>query len=538
MKQIQRITVAIVLCLALILTLCGCQRIINTLNQFYLLMQTGTATSFSDMEYVRPDLTAFQETLDETMRLAETETDVTALMEWVYEMYWLYYDYCTNYSLAQIHYFLDMTDIYWEQEYNWCMANSAEISAGMDHLLYALADCPLREELEDEDYFGAGFFDAYQGDSLWDETFTALMNQESALEEEYYSLYAQSLETDYYSEEYFTGVGLQIEEVFAELVAVRQEIAAYAGYSSYPEFAYEYYYYRDYTPDQAQSYMDDIAQELSPLYTQLDITVWAPAYRSCSESQTFRYVQSCAEALGGVAADAFNLMEELELYDISYSANKYAASFEVYLTTYYSPFIFVNPAGTESDQLTFVHEFGHFCNDYAAGGSVAGIDVAEVFSQSLEYLSLCYCQDTEELARMKLAESLCTFLEQSVYASFENRVYLLEDPTVEDIRALYQEVNEAFGLGGIGRDYRDYTLIPHFFMNPMYVISYVVSNDGAMQIYQQELETAGAGAALWESGLYTQQMGYLAFVEELGLESPFAEGRVAQLRELFQEALL
>ncbi len=527
MGKKRRMLMALLLTAALLL--CGCR-------SYFGLWQSGQPTAFQDMEYNRPDLTVYRESLQQTRELAAGE-DVQALMESVYIFYDIYYDFFTNYNLAQIHYFLNMTDTYWEKEYSWCMEKSAEVSAGMDQLMHELAACDLRPELESDEYFGKDYFDLYEGDSLWDETFTALMEQETALVDEYYDLSAQSAQVEYYSEEYFEGVGLKIEEIFCQLITLRQEIAAQAGYDSYPEFAYDFYYYRDYSPAEAQKYMDEISRELVPLYTGLDPAMWEPAYQECSEAQVFAYVQDFANEVGGVAKDAFALMEDLELYDLTYSPNKYDASFEVYLVSYYSPFVFVNPQGTQSDQLTFTHEFGHFCNDYAVSGTGAGIDVAEVFSQGAEYLSLCYGEGKQDLTRMKLAESLCVFVEQSAYASFENQVYLLEDPTVENVRALYEETNEAFGMGDMGRDYRDYTLIPHLFMSPMYVVSYVVSNDGAMQIYEKELAETGAGLALWENGLYTYEAGYLAFVKEQGLENPFAEGRVADLRKVFEEKL-
>ena len=533
----RRLTVVVALVLAAVLMLGGCQNIRDTLDRYYQMMQMGSATAFADMEYVRPDMSALRKSLDGALEQAQTAEDVDVLMEAVYDLYIRYYDFSTNSSLAQIHYFLDMTDIYWEKEYGWCMEQSAEVSAGMDQLLHILADSPLRAELESGEFFGEGFFDMYEGDSLWDETFTALMESESALVDAYYALSAQAATVEYYSEEYFSGVGLQIEEVFLELIQVRQDIAEYAGYESFPEFAYEFYHYRDYTPEQAQGYVDQIRTELAPMYRELDDSVWDPMYEACTESQMLDYVRRCAENMGGVTADAFGLMEELKLYDISYSPNKYDASFEVFLISYYTPFVFVNPMGSTRDQLTLAHEFGHFCNDYAAGGSGVGVDVAEVFSQGLEYLSLCYCDGTDALTRMKLADSLSVFVEQALYASFENQVYLLEDPTMEDVRALYGEIHEGFGFGDLGRDYRDYTLVPHFFMSPMYVISYVVSNDGAMQIYAKELESKGAGVKLWEDSLYSMELGYMAFAEEAGLESPFAEGRVEELRKIFEEKL-
>ncbi len=526
------------LMLVLVLTLTGCAGfdLSSARDRFWTLLQLGTATHFEDMEYVRPDLVPFQTLLDETMEKIPEAQDADALMEDVLALYEYYYNFATNYALANIHYCQNVSDIYWNDEYSWCMENSAEVSAGMDRLLYALADSPLREQLEAEEYFGEGFFDAYEGDSLWDETFTELMDQENALVDQYYELNALA-ESAADAEEYFTVYGVQIEEIFVQLVKLRQQIARYAGYESYPEFAYEFYFYRDYTPQQALSFVQQIQQELVPLYLQLDSDVWAPMWKESSEQQTFAYTKECAEAIGGVAKDAFALMEKANLYDISLSENKYGASFELFLPSYYEPFIFVCPNGSKSDQLTFTHEFGHFCNDYAAGGTVVGVDVAEVFSQGLEYLSLCYCVDTDDLTRMKMADSLSVFVEQSAYASFELQVYMLEEVTVENVRGVFSRVCQDFGLSQWSVDSRAYIQVPHFFISSMYVISYVVSNDLAMQIYQQELEKEGAGVKLWEDGLFTQQQGLLAFAEEAGLESPFAEGRVAELKKIFEEKL-
>lgn len=534
MKKKWMALLAAVLAVAMLLT--GCTAV-GLMEQLQSILQLGLLTSYEDMEYTRPDMDTFRLELEKTMQAVESEEDAAALMESVYTMYGLYYSFCTNYSLANIRYCTDMTDIYWNEEYGYCLEYSSDISAGMDRMLYALADCPLREELEGEEYFGEGFFDWYDGDSLWDETFTALMEEESGLLDQYYELSALSAEAEYYSEEFFSGYGEKLEEVYVQLVRLRQEIAAYAGYESYPEFAYDFYFYRDYTPDQAMEYAGQIREELVELYTGLDTGVWSAAMTYCDEESTFDYVRQCAAALGGTAEYAFRLLERGSLYDISYSENKYSASFEVFLFDYYTPFIFVSPGMTQDDKLTFVHEFGHFCSDYAAGGSIAGVDVAEVFSQGLEYLSLSYCTETEALTALKMADSLCVFVEQAAYAALEHQVYGLEEVTVESVRELTGQVYSDFGLTAYGRDCRDYVLIPHLFISPMYVISYVVSCDAAMQIYALEQETAGAGAEVWEDNLATEEMYFLAFLEQAGLQSPFREGGVEELKAIFTAAL-
>ncbi len=495
---------------------------------------------FSEMEYTRPDMDEFRTQLEECMQGAKEDTKVKELMDKVFALYDTYYRFYTNYKLANIYYYKDLTDTDWAEEYTFCLENVSEIDAGMDQLLYALADSTLKNELEAEEYFGAGFFDAYSGQSLWDETFTQLMEQEMKLQNEYDALSAQALEYSSYSGLLSSSVGLQMEQLLVEMVALRQEIAQYAGYDDYLQFAYDFTYSRDYQPEQMMAYMDDVQDELAQLYTNLPYDVWSAQNEAWTQDQMFNYVRSAADAMGGRVEDAFSVLQEGGYYDIAYSPNKYNASFETYLHYYYVPFVFVNPRGDGTDPLTFAHEFGHFCNDYAAGGTACGIDVAEVFSQSMEYLSLCYAQGGETLKSAVMANSLSIFVEQSCYASFEHQLYLLEEDelTVENVRALYLQTAEDFGFGKWSVDSREYIMLAHLYIAPMYMSSYVVSNDLAMQIYQAEDASVGRGRQLFEDNLDTQEVSLIAFAKSARLQDPFEEGRVAQLRETFEKVLI
>ncbi len=488
----------------------------------------GSFTAFADIVYTRPDMDAIDAQLQVCLDAAPTATDAEALMEEVYAFYDLYYDFYTNYSLANIHNSQDLTDDYWGEEYNFCLEQTTTVDAGLDELLYTLAACPVKEGLESEDHFGAHFFDDYQGESIWDETFTALMDQENALLTQYYDLAEDT-----------QGNKSALVDVFVALVAVRQKMADHLGYDSYMDFAYEYYFSRDYSPAQAIDYMEQVQTELLGLYSQLDSSCWRPYNQRWSESKTMDYVRQCANTMGGVVKDAFDLLEQGGFYDISVDDNKYDASYETYLYSYDVPFIFMNSQGNGADPLTFTHEFGHFCNDYAAGGSNVSIDVAEIFSQGLEYLSLEYCDNTSALAKMKMADSLCVFVEQSLYASFEHQVYLLkgDELTAENVEKLFTQVGTDFGFSSWSWDSSGFVYVPHFYIAPMYVISYVVSNDAALQIYQEEQKEAGRGLILYMDSLDTEAVGFLEFLDEAGLSSPFYEGRVAEIRETLEEVL-
>ena len=301
----RRFAKLLALVMVMAMMLCGCQ-IMDWLDAGGLSDLTGTA--FADMEYTRPDMDALQQALEDCITASETETDAVALQEKVAnEFYAKYNSFYTNYNLASIYYFKDLTDTYWEKEYNYCLDNSADVDAALEELNDTLAECPLKEELEELPYFGEGFFDAYAGESIWDEEFVALLDREAELESQYYQLSEESQSVAYYSEEFFQTYGTQMAELFVELIEVRQAQATHAGYDSYQEFAYDFHHYRDYTPQQAVGYLEEIGKELSPLYRTLDYSsIYLEMNPFSHERDTFAYVEECANKMGGTFQQAFD----------------------------------------------------------------------------------------------------------------------------------------------------------------------------------------------------------------------------------------
>ncbi len=535
MKKLFSVVLAWILAISLVL--CGC----NAADfQAWVEELDGMLTEsvrFSDLTYARPDIAAVNRSAEAVQAQLTQQTDVQTLMEAVYDFYGHYHSFYTQYALANIYYCKNLTDIYWQQEYDFCLSCATEVDAKLDGLLYALADSPLRGELESEDYFGAGFFDNYAGESLWSEEFTALMAEEARLEGEYYTLSSQAAEYTFGTEAYYSACAQPMAELLVELVKVRQDIAEAAGYGDYLSFAYDFYYGRDYLPSETAGFLQDIQRQLVPIYRELaEKDAWSGTVQTCTERETFAHAKSVAQAMGGTVQQAFSRMERGGFYDISYGENKHDASFEMYLYDYEVPYVFVNPTLTTYDKLTFTHEFGHFCNDYAAKGTVASVDVAEIFSQGMEYLSLCY--GAESLRKLKVLDGLAIYVEQAGYACFEQRLYAMAEPTAEKIQALFQQMGEDFGFDAWQWDSRSFIGITHFYTDPMYVMSYVVSNDAALQLYNMEQETAGAGLALYQQSLTTQQTSLLAFLEEMGLQSPFDTGRVTQVAEMFRTELI
>ena len=501
----RRFLLLVALVTLLCLVLCGC----------------GGLVSYEQMNYSRPDMTNHQRVLEASCTVALESDNVKKVVDAIWNYYDEYDHFYTNYNLAMISHFRDLTDIYWDNEFAYCAEHSTEVDAGLDRLYRCLAQSPVRETLEGEDYFGAGYFDSFEGESIYDETLTDFLSQEAVLLSQYQSLWNQPDSS-------------KMEEVFLNLVKLRNELAAYAGYDSYPQFAYDFYYGRDYTVEQATSYLADIRAELAPLYSKLEDAVFEPVNTPASQQEVFAYVESMAKKMGGSVKSAFSSMKKAGVYDLTYSENKYATSFEVYLRNYQTPYIFLSPMGVSYDKLTFAHEFGHFCTDYVMpGGSYQGVDVAEFFSQGMEYLSLFYADGGAELEQARLALCLSDFVEQAAYASFEHQVYDLPEAelTVEGIEKLYRTVGSSFGFDETLWCGDDFVYVPHFYEQPMYIISYVLSSDAALQIYELERQEQGSGLACYTANLTSQQPQLLDFLAEAGLKSPFEAQRLQQMKQ-------
>jgi len=538
-KRILRLIALVLACT--LLTGCGENLKIYTesLISFLSGQTSGDVVAYEDMTYTRPDMEALEATLADVLDAAAGE-DFDEIIDGIWEFYDAYDLFFTHYALADIRYSGDLTDSYWEAEYDFCSENSPRVSAMLDELYYGLAKSPCLEKLEGDAYFGEGYFDSYQGENNWDEEFTSLLEQESNLISRYYEISRVAGEYETGSEEYYDVCFADAAQLLVELILLRHDIAAYWGYDDYAQFATDYYHYRDYTMDESRAYLDQVRTELVDLYRQMNTSgIWETAFADTTEAETYAYVAKMAEAMGGTVQEAFEVMDQGKLYDIGYGKNKYPSSFEIYLPSFYVPFIFMCPEGTTYDHLTFAHEFGHFCNDYASYQSFAGVDVLEFFSQGMEYLSLCYGSGTNHLTKIKMADSLCLYVEQSAFASFEMRMYEIprEELSVEALTGLYEQVATEYAFESIGYDPREFVSINHYYTNPLYILSYVVSNDAAMQLYQLEKNRPGSGLAVLEKNLATGEYYFLSFLESAGLESPFAEGRLQRVRETFEEVL-
>ncbi|MBR1456745.1 MAG: hypothetical protein IJ594_06250, partial [Oscillospiraceae bacterium] len=471
---------------------------------------------------------------------------VAALLDDCYEDY---YHFLTMDNLACIRSSQDLRDAYYAGEYAWCDEQMAEVSQTMEDLLCACGASPLAQKLERR-YFWEGFTEDYgpEGESVYDEELVALLREESALLTRYRALMAQLPEGEAALLRFYREQNEAFAQIYIALVRVRQAMAEKLGYESYEQFSYEYDYGRDYTPEQAAAYAEEIRTWIVPLCAELDAADAYEDYAYLPADKLHRALGAAARRMGGSVEEAFDFMDAYDLYDIGVSPDKADNSFEIYLPDYEAPFLFLDAYGDIGDLTNYAHEFGHYVDAYVNYDADETVDVSETFSQAMEYLVLGYLDDTlddserEALTRIKMRDTLDLYVQQTSFAEFEHAVYAMDadELSAQALNDLFLRLTKAYGYFEPGsEDY--YALswvdISHFFEAPFYVIAYPVSNDLAMQIYELERGESGAGLEKYLEILPREYSGLLDTAQAGGLESPFAPGRIEKVARDLRESL-
>lgn len=564
-------TLKILALLQIILLLGGCATG-DAANQEIAEEPLGEDVRFEDIAYVRPELERFETAAAELEEALGKLSLPSTLSKLIGECYACYYHYDTMYTLAHIRSCQDVTDEYYAGEWDWCSENYPQVQQMMDDVYVLCAQSrygPILERL----YFWEGFVEEYGGsgdEGAYPDEVYELFRQENRLLAQYRALTAdpiieldgQSLSLEEYiltadSEEYLRAVAAYYDQynerlcnIYTELIKLRRAQAEALGYDSYEQMQYAYTFERDYTPRQAAGYFADIRRYLAPYYRQV---MKKNGYGTVDwgylpEQQLHDILAAAAERMGGGIAESFDYMDSRGLYDIRLDYRKANISFQTYLADYEAPFLFLDACGDNSDILNFAHEFGHYADTYVNGNAYETTDLAESFSQAMEYLISFYLgdsldvEDREELLRIEAMDTLSMYCQQAALAEFESRVYALpeEELSCEKINALYLSTALDYGVmdaWSMAADAKGWIDVPHLFESPFYVVSYPVTNDIAMQIFALEEEKAGQGLEKYREMLSRESGALMPAVESAGLQSPFTPGRIQQVLTCLREIL-
>jgi len=528
--------------------------------------------SFDDIEYIRPDFEAIQNTAAALCDALDSPFKFRQVKPLLDEFYAQCSDFDTMYVLAYIRSCQDMTDEFYADEYSWLLSMDGSLQLLIEQVYIACANSVHVLWLEPL-VFWEGFREEYKAEEAGDVTaalrYGELAAREAELMSEYRSfvsaptveLAGEEMAFEEYIlqlppnaqaeayEEHFRNNNAVLGEMYAELILIHREMAELMGYDSYAAMEYELSYGRDYSPAEAEKYMEHIKEHLAPLGKKLSELGldYAVEYRPVTSRELLLWLDTAAEGFGGVIQEAYEYMLAHKLYDMDYSSNKMDSSFQSYLADYDAPFLFIDPNGDNWDIITVFHEFGHYADSYIRYNAPESIDLSECFSHSMEFLALAKldcilnAEELEQMHFMTLLDITETVLDQTALAEFELRAHEMQQPSTEKLNELWLQLAKDYGiydeLSGIDGSYV-WSEVSHLFESPFYVISYPVSASVALEIYELELEKEGAGIEKFIAMSQSRLAGLVETVDFAELQYPLSEARIEDMAAFLEKMLI
>jgi oligoendopeptidase F len=312
----------------------------------------------------------------------------------------------------------------------------------------------------------------------------------------------------------------RFEEIFDQLVKVREQIAKNAGFSNYRDYAFRKLGRFDYTPADCMQFHDAVEAEIMPVVRalqgerrgQLKVDSLRPWDLSVDPlnrqplrpfeqvDQMVSHTQDIFNHLDHELSDGFRQMQTLRLLDLANRKGKAPGGYQSTLAEARLPFIFMNAVGLQRDVETILHEAGHAFHAlatrdedlYAYRG--APIEFCEVASMSMEllgneFLEEFYAPAEANRARRTHLEGIMNIFPWiATVDAFQHWVYTHPGHTRQERTAAWLELMNRFGgaVDWTGHESARANLWHrqlHIFIHAFYYIEYGIAQLGALQVW-------------------------------------------------------
>ena len=328
------------------------------------------------------------------------------------------------------------------------------------------------------------------------------------------------------------------EEIFQEMLALREKIAANAGFSNYRDYMFRRLGRFDYEPKDCETFHAAVEEVIVPAVKrlqarrkeQLKLDVLRPWDTSVdplgrSPLKPFEQVDEMVERtqkifdqLDGELAGGFQQMRDLKLLDLDNRKGKAPGGYQSTLAESRLPFIFMNAVGVQRDVETMLHEAGHAFHALATQEEDvysyrhAPMEFCEVASMAMEllgneFLEEFYSGEDANRARVTHLEGILTiFAWIATVDAFQHWIYTHPGHTREERTQAWLAVMERFGgdVDWSGFEEARANLWHrqlHIFLCPFYYIEYGIAQLGALQVWANSRKDGPQALADYKAGL-------------------------------------
>ena len=312
----------------------------------------------------------------------------------------------------------------------------------------------------------------------------------------------------------------KFEDIFDQLLRVRAQIAANAGFANYRDYAFRRLGRFDYTPADCERFHETVATAIMPAVRELQaerrrqlkldrLRPWDMAVDPLNRpplkpfeqvGQMVSRSQEIFDKLDGDLAGGFRQMQELRLLDLDNRKGKAPGGYQSTLAEARLPFIFMNAVGLQRDVETILHEAGHAFHALATRGEDfyayrgAPIEFCEVASMSMELLGNEFLEtfysapDANRARRTHLEGIVGLFPWVATVDAFQHWIYTHPGHTKAERASAWLALMDRFG-GDV--DWSGHKEVRahlwhrqlHIFIHAFYYIEYGIAQLGALQVW-------------------------------------------------------
>ena len=367
-----------------------------------------------------------------------------------------------------------------------------------------------------------------------------------------------------------------LDDLFDELIDLRQEIAKNAGFDNYRDYMFAAMGRFDYTPKDCFNFHDAIAQEIVPIInsfeqkrkaklgytsykpwdTAVDVDGLAPLKPFEGGTELTDLSVECFNRLRPYFGECLSTMKAMKHLDLESKNGKAPGGFMYPLYEIGVPFIYMNAVGSQRDLVTMVHEGGHAVHSFLSRDLAmtefksTPSEVAELASMAMELLSMdhwdVFYNDAADLKRAKL-EQLEKALETLPWVAsidkFQHWIYTTEH-TAQQRKEKWLTISSELGnqiLDWEGNENTHANLWQkqlHLYEVPFYYIEYGMAQLGAIAMWRSYKQLGEQGLDNYMDALklgYTKTIGEI--YETAGIKFDFSASYVKELADFIKDEL-
>lgn len=374
--------------------------------------------------------------------------------------------------------------------------------------------------------------------------------------------------------DYYLAKRNELNEIFFEMVKVRNEIAKKLGFNDYSE--YSLYDLRRFGCDykDIKSFRDNILEAFNPIVEKLEEFKKAELdldkieyYDSISFKEMPNTLYKNEELLSNLEFSFSKVDKELlKLYsnmlnnnyiDLIPNDNKLNIGITNYLTEMGMPTITGNLKGTYYDVDVITHEVGHAFQKYCASKmdknfivspllKYPTFDIAEMFSYAMELImmenvdNIFDKEDYNKFCFLKISSLVSTLPYICLVDEFQEIVYKKEDLKKEDPPKIWLDLVSKYHLEAKNSGHQNlenggyFYRQSHIFMNPFYYIDYALSYFGAFSIWNNSSKNLDF---FKEIGSVASYYPLNILISKYNLENPFSLDGVEKIVALLNNEL-